>query len=82
MSLPLLRSNAVRWSDDASVAAAVGTTGGFLWVAFRFLVGAVIADSVSDIRNIKTELEDLKKAHEGTQTSLNELVQALIERRN
>ena len=72
----------MKWTDDAAVVTAAGSTGGFLWIAFRFLVGAVIADSVSDIRNIKTELEDLKRAHEGTQTSLNELVQALIEKRN
>ena len=51
------------WSDDAldvsKTVSIVGGAGGFLWVIFRFLVGSVIANTIKDVSNLRSQVEAL-----------------------
>lgn len=68
---------AVELQDGLQVGAAGSATAGFLWLIFRFLVGAAVADAVADITNLKHEVEGLKHAINTREDKLDQLLLAL-----
>lgn len=67
----------MEWKNVAEVSAGATAAGGFLWFIFRFLVGAAVADAVSDISVLKSEVEALKLAIQGREDKLDQLLLAL-----
>jgi len=81
MSL-LTRNSVMGWRDDAAVAGSIGGAGGFAWLLFRWLVGTVVADAVSDIKVLRSEVEALKASNANKEERLDAIFEALMERRS
>ena len=69
------------WQDRAGDIAAVGVASGFVWAAFRFLVGGVIANTVQDVRGMAVEIAEIKETQTAHIAKIDQLVVALISNR-
>ena len=67
----------MEFRDAAEVTGATTAAGTAMWLIFRFLVGAAVADAVKDISNLKTEVTGLKHSLYSCETKVDQLLVAL-----
>ena len=68
------------WKEGATVGAEISASGGFLWLVFRFLVGAAVADSLKDISRLNERMEAIARAQQTHEIKLDNLMLMLAER--
>lgn len=57
------RGSIVAIKENAAIGAEIAGVGGFMWLVFRVLVGAVMADSIASIKTIEKRLETLEESN-------------------
>jgi hypothetical protein len=62
------------------ISAEVASTGGFLWLVFRLLVGSAMASAITDIRLLKEQADRMEVTQQHTTEKLDNLMLALAER--
>ena len=76
------RSNVIipMWKETATDVTVVGGAGGVLWMVFRFLVGAVVADALKDLKQVQKDIAELKQAIHDKDEKMDNLLLAMAER--
>ena len=62
------------------ISAEVASTGGFLWLVFRLLVGSAMADAIGDIRLLKEQASRMEATQTHQIEKLDQLIMTLAER--
>lgn len=70
----------MEFKDAAEITGATTAAGTAMWLVFRFLVGAAVADAVKDISNLKTEVTDLSASLQACNSKVDQLLVALASR--